>query len=220
MAKLDANLTVSTGEGKDYLCSMSDTYTEIVTSKQKVDNTDAFITLATLGKSITGMSASLGARLKGAKLIILKNNSPISVELQLKYSEWHDSSDIDQTNSIDLGGGGTTERILNLILAANEYILLPNQWASGYETDTSAGNAKTIDNKGGYDVYGGRLYSTAVTDIKVKLEDSATTFDVDDTDFFRVGDLIQVGSTTGTTATNIEIMRVTSITDRDWLVVE
>ena len=40
MAKLDANLTVSTGEGKDYLCSMSDTYTEIVTAKQKVDNTN------------------------------------------------------------------------------------------------------------------------------------------------------------------------------------
>ena len=220
MAKLDANLTVSTGEGKDYLCSMSDTYTEIVTAKQKVDNTNAFITLATLGKSTTGIGASAGARLKGAKLIVLKNNSPVSVELQLKYSEWHDSSDIDQTNSIDLGSGATTERLLNLILAANEYILLPNQWAAGYETDTSAGNAKTIDNKGGYDVNGGRLYSSAVTDIKVKLEDSATTFDVDDTDFFRVGDLIQVGSTTGTTATNIEIMRVTSITDSDTLVVE
>ena len=220
MAKLDANLTVSTGEGKDYLCSMSDTYTEIVTAKQKVDNTNAFITLATLGKSTTGIGASAGARLKGAKLIVLKNNSPVSVELQLKYSEWHDSSDIDQTNSIDLGSGATTERLLNLILAANEYILLPNQWAAGYETDTSAGNAKTIDNKGGYDVNGGRLYSSAVTDIKVKLEDTATTFDVDDTDFFRVGDLIQVGSTTGTTATNIEIMRVTSITDSDTLVVE
>ena len=111
MAKLDANLTVSTGEGKDYLCSMSDAYTEIVTAKQKVDNTNAFITLATLGKSTTGIGASAGARLKGAKLIVLKNNSPVSVELQLKYSEWHDSSDIDQTNSIDLGGGATTERI-------------------------------------------------------------------------------------------------------------
>ena len=34
---------------------------------------------------------------------------------------------------------------------------------------------------------------------------------VDDTDYFRVGDLIQLGTTTGTTATNIEIMRVKSV---------
>ena len=221
MAKLDANLTIKTGQGQDYVCSMSDQYTEILTTKQKVDNTDAFITLATLGKSLSGIGASVGQRLKGAKLIVIKNNSPVTVELQLKYVEWKDNSNIDQSNSIDISGdGASTERQIMLILGANEYMLLPNQWAVGYENDASGGNAKTIDNKGGYDINSGKLYGAAVTDIKAKLENDATTLDVDDTDFFRVGDLIQVGSTTGTTATNIEIMRVTSITDSDTLAVE
>ena len=59
MARLDANLTVGTGQG-DYECSMTDQYTEIVTTKQKVDNTDTFITIASLGKSLTGIGGSVG----------------------------------------------------------------------------------------------------------------------------------------------------------------
>ena len=221
MANLSANLTVTTGQGKDYVCSMSDQYTEILTTKQKVDNSDTFIVLASLGGSTAGIGASVGQRLKGAKLIVIKNNSPVTVELQLKYAEWKDSSDIDQTNSIDISGDGAlTERQIMFILGANEYMLLPNQWAVGYENDASGGNAKTIDNKGGYDVNSGKLYSAAVTDIATALEDDTTTFVVDDTDFFRVGDLIQVGSTTGTTATNIEIMKVASITNTTTMVME
>ena len=121
MARLEANLTVSTGQGSDYLCSMSDQYTEMVTAKQKVDNTDDFITIATLGSSLVGIGGSAGQRLKGAKLIVVKNNSPVTVELQLRYAEWVDDSDIDQTNSIDLGpGSDTVIRQLSLILGENE----------------------------------------------------------------------------------------------------
>ena len=132
MARLDANLTVGTSQG-DYECSMTDQYTEIVTTKQKVDNTDTFITIATLGKSTSGVGASAGQRLKGAKLVVVKNNSPVAVELQLRYAEWLDSSNTDQTNAIDLGpGSATTTRQLSLVLGANEYIVFPNQWVVGY----------------------------------------------------------------------------------------
>ncbi len=220
MARLDANLTVSTGQG-DYLCSMSDQYTEMVTSKQKVDNTDSFITIATLGKSTAGIGASAGQRLKGAKLIIIKNNSPVTVELQLKYTEWKDDSNIDKSNSIDISGdGASTERQIMLILGANEYIVLPNQWAVGYENDASGGLAKTIDNKGGYDVNSGKLYGDAGCNLGAKVEDTETQITVQDTDLFRVGDLVQLGTTTGTTATNIEIMRVTTITNSTVMQVE
>ena len=147
MAKLDANLTITTGQDKDYICSISDSYTEVLTTKQKVDNSDSFIVLATLGGSQAGIGASVGQRLKGAKLIVIKNNSTVAVELQLKYAEWKDDSNIDQTNSIDISGdGASTERQIMFILGANEYMLLPNQWAVGYENDASGGNAKTIDN--------------------------------------------------------------------------
>ena len=204
MARLEANLTVTAGQDKDYVCSMGDNDTEVYQEIAKVDNADTFITLASLSKTTPSL-------LKGSKLIVLKNNSPVGVELQFHINEFENSTNIDQY---------TEDLRITQLLGANEYLVLPNQFMLGYATDTSGGNAKTIDNATGYSVNSGKLYSAAVTDIKAKLEDSATTLDVDDTDFFRVGDLIQVGSTTGTTATNIEIMRVTSITDSDTLVVE
>ena len=40
MAKLEANLTVTAGQDKDYLCSMSNDYTEVYQNINKVDNTD------------------------------------------------------------------------------------------------------------------------------------------------------------------------------------
>ena len=218
MARLDANLTVGTGQG-DYECSMTDQYTEIVTTKQKVDNTDTFITIATLGKSTSGVGASAGQRLKGAKLVVVKNNSPVAVELQLRYAEWLDSSNTDQTNSIDLGpGSATTTRQLSLVLGANEYIVFPNQWGVGYAEDTSGANAKTIDNKGGYDVNttlavdstgdvdsataNGIVSSNSATTVYLEPYTSAANCAAN---LFRVGDLIRVDD---------EIMEVTAIGDK------
>ena len=195
MARLDANLTVSTGEGKEYLCSMSDQYTEVYQEVAKVDNTDNFITLATLSKT----NASL---LKGSKLIIIKNNSPISIELQLHINAFQDTSDIDQYIS---------DLFITPLLGGNEYMVIPNQWISAYNADVSGGNAKTIDNKGGYDVNSGKLYIDSVANLAEDVDGSETAIDVNDGDYFRVGDLIQLGTTTGTTATKIEIMRVTGI---------
>ena len=204
MARLDANLTVSTGQGKEYLCSMSDQYSEVYQEVAKLDNTDAFITLASLSKT----NASL---LKGSKLIIIKNNSPVSIELQFHINEFTDSSDIDQY---------TEDLYITQLLGGNEYMVIPNQWILGYTTDTSGANAKTIDNKGGYDVNSGKLYGDAGCNLGAKVEDTETQITVQDTDLFRVGDLVQLGTTTGTTATNIEIMRVTTITNSTVMQVE
>tara|TARA_Y100001963_G_scaffold126786_1_gene179638 strand:+ start:1110 stop:2663 length:1554 start_codon:yes stop_codon:yes gene_type:complete len=213
MARLDADLTVKTGQGNDYVCSMTDQYTEVLTTKQKVDNTNAFITLASLGSTIAGIGASAGQRLKGAKLIVIKNNSPVAIEVQLRYAEWLDSSNIDQTNSVDLGpGSATTSRQLSLCLGANEYVVLPNQWAVGYAEDASAGNAKTIDNQGGYDV-DTNLY-VAASDILLdegsNITNSVTNFTVDDGDYFRAGDLIRLDN---------EIMEVTSVSTNELYVI-
>ncbi len=211
MANLTAQLNIRTGKD-NYLMKMEDVYTQVFRSTEVVDNTNAFITLATLGASTTGIGGSVGQRLKGAKLITIKNNSHTGVELQLRYAEWKDDSNIDQTNSVDLGpGSATTTRQLNLLLGANEFLVLPNQWAVGYAEDASGGMAKTIDNKAGYGVNSGKLYGDSATNLGAKVEDTETQVTVVDSDVFRVGDLIQLGTTTGTTATNIEIMRVVSI---------
>ena len=220
MARLEANLEVKTGNGNDYSCTMSDQFTEVVTTTQTVNNNDTYTQIASFGTQ-TAIGGSVGARLAGAKLVVVKNKSDVSVELEFAVCDWKDDSNVDQSNSVDLGpDGGTTSRQFSYLLGANEYMILPNQWMVSYAEGHSAGNAKTIDSKSGYAVNSGKLYGAAVTDIKAKLENDATTLDVDNTTFFRVGDLIQVGSTTGTTVSNIEIMRVTSITDADTLVVE
>ena len=195
MAKLDANLTITTGQGQDYLCSMSDTYSEVYQNINKVDNTDAFITLATLSKTNVSL-------LKGAKLIVVKNNSSIPIELQFQITEWNNSGNVDVF---------TEDLFITQILAGNEYMVMPNQWILAYATDTSGGMAKTISNATGYSVNSGKLYGDSATNLGAKVEDSETQVTVVDSDVFRVGDLIQLGTTTGTTVTNIEILRVVSI---------
>ena len=219
MARLDANLTVRTGNGNDYLCSMSDNYTEIVTTKQKVDNTDGFIQLVALGKSFTGIGASVGARPKGAKLIVVKNNSPVGAEIQFKYTELLDSSNTDQTNSVDLGpDSATTVRQCSILLGASEYIILPNQWLVGYAEDASGGNAKTISNQGGYDVArtlevdstadvdtatdGAMASGTTTTTLYLEPYTSSTNCTAN---LFRVGDLVRLEN---------EICEVTAIGDK------
>ena len=193
MAKLEANLTVTAGQDKDYLCSMSNDYTEVYQNINKVDNTDGFIELATLSK--TNASA-----LKGSKLLVIKNNSPIGVELQFHINEFNDSSNIDQY---------TEDLRITQLLGANEYMVIPNQYMVGYAADASAGNAKTIDNKGGYDVNSGNLYRPAndatgniLIDDASGINTTDTTVGVDDGDFFRVGDLLRLED---------EIVEVTAI---------
>ena len=220
MARLEANLTVKAGNGADYLCEMTEQYSDILTAQQIIDNADEYTQIATLGPAAS-IGGNAGLRMAGAKLVIVKNNSDIPIELQFLTTEWKDNSNVDELNSVDLGpDSATSVRQFSYILSANEYMVLPSTWMVSYAEAHSAGNAVTIDNKGGYDVNSGKLYSTAIVDIATALENDTTTFVVDDTDYFSVGDLIQLGSTTGTTATNIEIARVASITNSTTMILE
>ena len=195
MAKLDANLTITAGQEKEYLCSMSDNYTEVYQEMAKVNNADAFITLTSLSKTAPSI-------LKGSKLVVIKNNSPVGVELQFHINEFENSTNVDQY---------TEDLRITQLLGANEYLVLPNQFMLGYAEDASASMAKTIDNATGYSVNLGKLYIDSVANLAEDVDGSETAVDVNDGDYFRVGDLIQLGTTTGTTATKIEIMRVTGI---------
>ena len=213
MARLDAKLEISTGLGNEYLCEMQDNYTEVKSIVQTVDNSDEFTDIVTFGTA-SSIGGDAGIRMAGAKLVVVKNNNDIPIEILIRTTEFKDNSNVDELNSVDLGPDSATSiRTISYIIAANEYMVLPSTWMVSYAEAHSAANAKTISNQGGFDVNSGKLYSAAITDIATALENDTTTFVVDDTDFFRAGDLIQLGSTTGTTATNIEIARVVSITN-------
>jgi len=213
MARLDAKLEISTGLGNEYLCEMQDNYTEVKSIVQTVDNSDEFTQIVIFGTA-SSIGGDAGIRMTGAKLVVVKNNNDIPIEILIRTTEFKDNSNVDELNSVDLGPDSATSiRNTSYIIAANEYMVLPSTWMVSYAEAHSAANAKTISNQGGFDVNSGKLYSAAITDIATALENDTTTFVVDDTDFFKVGDLIQLGSTTGTTATNIEIARVVSITN-------
>ena len=213
MAKLDTKLEITTGLGNEYICEMQDNYTEVKSIVQTVDNSDEFTDIVTFGTA-SSIGGDAGIRMTGAKLVVVKNNNDIPIEILIRTTEFKDNSNVDELNSVDLGPDSATSiRSISYIIAANEYMVLPSTWMVSYAEAHSAANAKTISNQGGFDVNSGKLYSAAITDIATALENDTTTFVVDDTDFFRAGDLIQLGSTTGTTATNIEIARVVSITN-------
>ena len=213
MAKLDTKLEITTGLGNEYICEMQDNYTEVKSIVQTVDNSDEFTDIVTFGTA-SSIGGDAGIRMAGAKLVVVKNNNDIPIEILIRTTEFKDNSNVDELNSVDLGPDSATSiRSISYIIAANEYMVLPSTWMVSYAEAHSAANAKTISNQGGFDVNSGKLYSAAITDIATALENDTTTFVVDDTDFFRAGDLIQLGSTTGTTATNIEIARVVSITN-------
>ena len=195
MANLNSKLEITTTTGKSYDCTMQDQYTEVYQNINVVDNTDGFIQLASLSKS----NASA---LKGSKLLVLKNNSPVGIELQFHINKFTDSSNIDQYSS---------DARITQLLGANEYMVIPNQYMIEYAADASAANAKTIDNKGGFDINSGNLYATATAPVGNILVDGAindavTSVTVDDGDFFRVGDLLRFGD---------EIVEVTAISTND-----
>ena len=136
MARLETKLEIKAGNSiNNYTCSMFDNYEEIYRTQAKVDNTDAFITLASLSK----VNASI---LKGSKVILIKNNSPVGVELQFQINEY-------TTGAAD---AYSADRNICQFLAGGEYILLPNQFMIGSNGDTSVGNSVQVDNQGGYDV--------------------------------------------------------------------
>ena len=220
MARLDAKLEITTGLGNEYLCEMQDNYTEVKSIVQTVDNSDEFTDIVTFGTA-SSIGGDAGIRMAGAKLVVVKNNNDIPIEILIRTTEFKDNSNVDELNSVDLGPDSATSiRSISYIIAANEYMVLPSTWMVSYAEAHSAANAKTISNQGGFDVNSGKLYSAAITDIATALENDTTTFVVDDTDFFRAGDLIQLGSTTGTTVTNIEIARVVSISDSTPMILE
>ena len=205
MAKLSENLTITTGKGDQFNFNFTEQYNEVFNLRQEVDNSNSFITLLTPSTSI-GQSS-----IRNAKSIVVKNDGEVGAEIQFKITDYADSSNVDAANSIDISGdGGSTTRQISTLLGAGEYMFLPNaRWVS-YEDDASAANAKPTTN-GAYL----SLSSDLEVDSGILLNDSGveaadTSITVDDGDYFNVGDLIQLGIN-DTTATRIEVMRVTAI---------
>ncbi len=204
MAILSESLTLKTGLGDTYSFSMSENYNEVFNLRQEVDNSDAFIKLV-------GSSTSISAQnLQNVKAIVVRNHGTVGAEIQIKLTEYKNNSNVDDANSVDLGGGATVARYASFLLGAGEYMFLPNVRWVGYNAATSAANAKPTTNGAYLSLTSDLEVDSGTTINDAGFEAADTELTVADSDYFRVGDLIQVGIN-DTTATRIEVMRVTAI---------
>ena len=215
------SLSVNTPDG-NYLCESGKSYTEKSSIIQDLTNTDGFITISEFKKNLGALTV------QNAKVIVLKNISNICQEIMITMYDWRSDSSATTTdihNSIDIneeatGGGATALRTVSMILPAGEFLYLPNNRMLSYAllneaTLESAGisaagtiaiEPKDINSGNEYvdmHLFSGSTYNSGA-DIQVT-EDVAiaeTDINVDDGDWFKVGDMIMINS---------EVMSVESI---------
>ena len=213
MAKLTESLTIQTGKGETFNFNFTEQYNEVFNLRQEIDNSNAFITLIKPSTTI-GQSS-----IRNAKSIVIKNDGEVGAEIQFQITDYADSSNVDDANSIDISGdGASTTRYMTTLLGAGEYMFLPNaRWLS-YENDTSAANAKpttsgtylTLDTNEYVDsganvdsaTANGVVSSASATTVYLEPYTSATNCTAN---LFHVGDLIRIDD---------EIMEVTAIGDK------
>ena len=204
MARLTENLSLRTELGKTYNFSLSENYNEVFNLRQEVDNSDAFIKLV-------GSSTSISAQnLQNVRSMVIKNHGKVAAEIQVKLTEYKNNSNVDDAKSVDMGGGATVARYASFLLGAGEYIFMPNVRWVGYNEAASAANAKPTTNGAYLSLTSDLEVDSGTTINDSGFEAADTELTVADSDYFRIGDLIQVGIN-DTTATRIEVMRVTAI---------
>jgi len=190
--KVDLNITYGSSSLKK---ALSKTFSEEIIQKKEVDSTDQGVQVVAFNEA-----SFLASSLKDAKGIIICNEGAVTAELNMNVAKWtHAEPD---TNAS--AGGSDMKRILN----AGEFIYLPNLCLFQHTAGNSAGLGATLDNQ----VPATAMYVDSGVNLDGDFEDSESALQVADIALFEVGDLVQVGID-DTTATRIEVMEVTSITD-------
>ena len=200
MANLTQTLNLATGKGQSYSFSASKGYDEIFDIVQSVDNTDGFINVTTLSDTV-GTST-----LDDINALVIHNSGSAAAEIQLTFLEYKNDSNVDVQNSVDLGGGATATRYVTFLLASGEFINLPNARWVGYNADTSAANAATVDNtapdSNAYVDSGADLDTATSGDVASDAAVTTLYLESGHTKFLRPNDLIRIDN---------EIIRVTAV---------
>lgn len=193
---LKIDLNVSYGD-KSLSKSMTKTFSEEIIQRKEVDATDAGVQVVAFNDA-----SFLASSLKNAKGLIICNEGDVSAELNFNVAAWtHAAPD---TNAS--GGGSDLKRVLN----AGEFLYLPNLSLIEHTAGNSAANG---DNDGLNNTAPATdMYVDSGVNLDAAFEDSESALQVADIAPFEVGDLVQVGIN-DTTATRIEVMEITSITD-------
>ena len=220
----NVELELKTPDG-DYLCTSDRVYTERSTIIQDLDT--SIIKISTFDKDLGALT------IQNAKAIVIKNLSDICAEIFITVHDFKNGSDdFDVVNSVDVGGGGATPfRTMTMLLPANDFLYLPNNRIISYSqnaqaTFESGGNsavgrlsAEPKDLNSGNEFLQTKLFSSTygggagvlVNDAS-NIAIGVTSITVDDTDWFKAGDLLRLE--------NNEVVEVESVTSSTVLVVK
>tara|TARA_Y100001938_G_C8100582_1_gene441389 strand:- start:7930 stop:9573 length:1644 start_codon:yes stop_codon:yes gene_type:complete len=175
--------------------SLNKTFSEEMIQVKEVDNTDQ-------GVQVVGFNDTsfLASSLKNAKGLVICNEGEVSAEIAMNIAGWtHGTPDSNSS-----AGSTDIKRVLN----AGEFFYIPNLSMLQFSASNSAGLGATLDNV----TPPTDMYVDSGVNLDANFEDSESALQVADIAPFEVGDLVQVGIN-DTTATRIEVMEVTSITD-------
>ena len=167
-------------------------YTEVFNVTQKVDNTDGFIDILNFNPDTMG-SSTLGF----SEILLIGNPSNVTAEIQINTREWTAGTP---------DSGGTTARLQSALLPPNQFIVFSNPRLLSYSADSSGAGGATLKAQ----VPASAGYVDSVANLAEDVASAELEIDVNDADYFKVGDLIQIGIN-ATTATKAEVMRVTAI---------
>ena len=212
----NVELELKTPDG-DYLCTSDRVYTERSTIIQDLDT--SIIKISTFDNDLGALT------IQNAKAIVIKNLSDICAEIFITVHDFKNGSDnFDVANSVDVGGGGATPfRTMTMLLPANDFLYLQNNRIISYSQNTQAtfesgGNssvgrlsAEPKDLNSGNEFLQTKLFSSTygggagvlVNDAS-NIAIGVTSITVDDTDWFKAGDLLRLE--------NNEVVEVESVT--------
>jgi hypothetical protein len=212
-------LMVITEDG-DYLCESLKNYTEKASIVQDLSTADGFITLSKFAKNPAALTVN-DAKVIVIKNV---SNITAEIAIALyDWREDSDGTDTDVHNSVDMNAENTTGeetavRMISALLPAGEFMYLPNSRLLSYSPLTLSDADTTMESAANADAGGvaiepksinsGNEYvdihafsgSTYFSGADIQINDGSgvaigdTSITVDDGDWFKVGDLIMVGT--------------------------
>tara|TARA_Y100000401_G_scaffold73348_1_gene59322 strand:+ start:1034 stop:2581 length:1548 start_codon:yes stop_codon:yes gene_type:complete len=184
-----ANINVNLSLGNNSF-SKSKGFNQVFENTQEVDNTDGFINLL----SVTETKGT--AAVASIKAFCIYNTGDVSAEVQFVFQEWKNNSNVDDANSVDMGGGATVNRYVTMTLPAGDFFYLPHGRLIGYNADASAANATTIENTAPaaamYVDTGADLDTATSGDMGSDATTTTLHLENGHSKYFKVGDLIRL----------------------------
>lgn len=196
MANLSSSLNI-VANGRNYSFANSESFSEVFDVSQDVDANDNLIEVATF--SPTSVQSGKPS-LSGAKFICIYNEGNQPLEIMLETKAYANGSGTPDTYN------ASVPAYLTSILKPTEYHVLANNRQIVFNTNLSATNYTQIDDKLWTAVNSSNLYSASIAQTSGSTG-TGTSFTIDDGKKVKVGDILQIDSSSQ------EYVRVISITD-------